>query len=45
MKLYFGSAVTAATTHRWTALTQAVFWSVCKKRSTIFEKRGYMRKH
>lgn len=39
MKLYFGSAVTAATTHRWTALTQAVFWSFCKKRSTIFEKR------
>ena len=35
MKLYFGSAVTAATTHRWTALTQAVFWSFCKKRSTI----------
>ncbi len=27
------------TTHRWTALTQAVFWSFCKKRSTIFEKR------
>lgn len=39
MKLYFGSAVTAATTHRWTALTQAVFRSFCKKRSTIFEKR------